>query len=77
MTTKPWEHLKGPRRLRRWRTQVAKLQQTELAKLVGTDPARVSRYESGDSRPNLDIAAIIHKTTRGYVSVFDWADIKP
>lgn len=76
MTIQPWDHLKGPRRLRRWRTKIVHLQQVEVAKLIGTDPARVSRYESGTSRPCLDLAAQIHRATRGYVSIEHWTDVK-
>lgn len=76
MTTQPWEHLKGPKRLRRWRTQIVHLKQSEVAKLIGTDAARMSRYESGSSRPCIDLAAQIHRATCGYVDMSHWTDVK-
>ena len=76
MTATPWEHLKGPKRLRRWRTQIVHLSQIDLARMIGADSARISRYESGAARPCLDLAARLHKATRGYVAIDQWTDVK-
>ncbi len=49
-----------------------KMTQAEFAKLISSDQAHVSELVNGKTRPSIRTTLLIHKATKGTVSLMDW-----
>lgn len=62
----------GADKLATWRTQVANINQAELARRLGVPASTVLRWEAGTWRPNRIHRAAIEAITKRHVLDADW-----
>jgi len=63
------------KRLKRWR-EAAGYSQEQLADLLESDQASISRWERGLSLPSIRAAILLARLSQGDIPVESWADLK-